>query len=172
MNLYEKTIKEECVFKGKILDLRIQTVELPNGRTSTREIIKHPGAVAILAFKENGKLIVVQQYRKALEMELLEIPAGKLEYGEKPEDCAKRELEEETGFKSDNIEFLGKICTAPGFCDEVIHIFKATNLYEGNIGGDDDEFINLKEMSIDELKENIINGSVIDAKTISALAYL
>lgn len=172
MNLYEKTIKEEQVFKGKILDLRIQTVELPNGSISTREIVKHPGAVAILAFKDEDTLIMVEQYRKALERELLEIPAGKLEIGENPEECAKRELEEETGYKSKTMEFLGKICTAPGFCDEVIYIFKAKDLYEGKAGGDDDEFINVKELKIGEIIKKIKSGEIIDSKTISALMYL
>lgn len=172
MKLYEKTINTEYIYKGKILNLKIEDVELPNGKTSKREIVEHPGAVAILAFKDKDTLILVEQFRKPLNMSILEIPAGKLEAGENPELCAIRELEEETGYKSKELKYLGKIATTPGFSDEYIHIFKAISLYEGNIGGDEDEFINLHEYKIEEIKEMIKNGEIIDGKTIAALSFL
>lgn len=172
MELFEKTLSEEYIYKGKILNLKIEDVKLPNGKTSKREIVEHPGAVAILAFKDENTLILVEQFRKPLNMSILEIPAGKLEVGEDLERCAIRELEEETGYKSKEINYLGKIATTPGFSDEYIHIFKAANLYEGNIGGDEDEFINLHEYKIEKIREMIKSGEIIDGKTIAALSFL
>ncbi|GAA0123861.1 MAG: NUDIX hydrolase [Clostridium argentinense] len=172
MDLFEKTISKEYIYKGKILNLKIEEVELPNGKTSKREIVEHLGAVAILAFKDENTVILVEQFRKPLNMSILEIPAGKLETGEDPESCAIRELEEETGYKTKELTYLGKIATTPGFSDEFIHIFKAENLYEGNIGGDEDEFINLHQYTIEEIKEMIKAGKIIDGKTIAALSFL
>lgn len=172
MEFFEKTIEKEVVYKGKIVELSVHTVELPNGRKSKREIINHPGAVAILAFNQENKILMVKQFRKPIERVLLEIPAGKLEPNEDIKECALRELEEETGFIAGKLEYLGKIHTSAGVCDECIHIFKASNLKEGNFGGDEDEFISIEAHTIDEINTMIINGEITDAKTICSLAYL
>lgn len=172
MKLTEKTIDEITKYKGSFLQLDIRTVELPNGKVSKREIIKHPGAVAIIAYKDKDTILLVEQFRNPIEKTLLELPAGKLETGESLEECAKRELEEETGYKSDNFTYLGKIVTTPAFCNEYIYIYKAEHLYPGNIGGDEDEFINIHEINIKEIKNMIKEEKIIDAKTISAFMMI
>lgn len=172
MELYENTIEKKEIFNGRIIDVSIHTVELPNGKTSTREIVTHPGAVAILAFNDENKVLMVKQFRKPFDEVLLEIPAGKLEVNEDIKGCAQRELEEETGFIGGNIEYLGKIYSSPGFCNEVIHLFKATNLIKGNIGGDEDEFIENEAYSLEEIKEMIKKGTIKDGKTVASLMYL
>lgn len=168
----EKTINEVNKFTGKILKLDLRTVELPNGKISKREIVKHPGGVAVVAFKDKDTVLLVEQFRNPLGKTILEIPAGKLEPNEEIEVCAKRELEEETGYRSNKFSYLGKIVTSPGFCDECIYIYKAEELYKGNIGGDEDEFINNYEIKLDKLREMIKSGDVIDGKTIAALTFL
>ncbi|WP_251859505.1 NUDIX hydrolase [Clostridium sp. Marseille-Q2269] len=170
MNFYEKTLEEHEIYKGKIINVVKQKVKLPNGKESFREIVRHPGAVAIVAYKDEKKLLLIKQFRKAIDKEIFEIPAGKIEKGEEAKNSALRELEEETGYKAENIEYLGKIVTSPGFSDEYIYIYKAFNLYKGNEGmQDEDEFIDLTEIHIDKLKEYIKNGNIIDGKTISAI---
>lgn len=172
MDLVEKIINEELKYEGNFLKFTSLDVELPDGNKGNRDIIRHPGASAILAFLDDETVLLVEQFRAALDRVLIEIPAGKLEKGEDPKVCAIRELEEETGFKSDNIEYLGKIATGAGFTDEQINIFKATNLYKGVKGGDEDEFINVKAYKLSEIKEMIKSGEIIDAKTISAFMYI
>ncbi|EJO5348571.1 NUDIX hydrolase [Clostridium botulinum] len=170
MNFYEKTLDEKEIYKGKIIHVVKQKVKLPNGKESFREIVKHPGAVAILAYKDENTVLLIKQFRKAIDKEIFEIPAGKIENGEEIETSALRELEEETGYKAKNIKYLGKIVTSPGFSDEYIHMYRAYNLYKGKEGiQDEDEFIDLTEISIDKLKEYIRNGQIIDGKTISAI---
>lgn len=172
MNLVEKTLKKSTVYEGDFLIYEKIQVELPDGNTANRDVIRHPGAVAVIAITEDNKVLFVEQYRKALDKITLEIPAGKIDKGESPEKSVVRELEEETGFKSDNIKFLGKIVTAPGFCDEYIHIYLAKDLKTGIKEGDEDEFINVKEFSMEEIKKMILNGEIYDSKTLSALLYV
>ena len=172
MKFYETTLKETSIYNGNYLNLINIEVELPNGNLSNRDIIKHPGACAIIPFINENEVILVEQFRKPLERTLLEIPAGKLNKNEPPITCAHRELEEETGYKAKNMIYLGKIATAPGFCDEIIHLFKATNLYNGTKSCDEDEFTNVKFFTLDEVKHMIKQGEIIDTKTISILAYL
>ncbi|AEB75953.1 NUDIX hydrolase [Clostridium botulinum] len=172
MNFTEKTINEVNEYNGKIIKLDVRTVELPNGKTAKREIVKHPGGVAILAFKDKETILLVEQFRNPLGNTILEIPAGKLEQNEEIEICGRRELEEETGYKANKFTYLGKIVTSPGFCNECIYIYKAQELYQGIIGGDEDEFINIHEIKIEKLKEMIKNGDVIDGKTIAALTFI
>lgn len=171
MEYYEKTIKEEEIYNGKIISLKVAEVEVPNKIKSFRELINHPGGVGILAYIDSDTIILVQQFRKPFEQILLEIPAGKLEKGENPEDCGKRELEEETGYKAKNFTYLGKIVSSPGFCNEVIHLYKATGLYIGKIGGDEDEFISVHKIKKTKVFEMIKKGEIIDAKTISAFMF-
>lgn len=169
MNLTEKTLSTKSLYKGKILDLELLEVELPNGGTSKREIVRHNGAVAVIAYKDKDTVLLVEQYRKAVDRTLLEVPAGKIEKGEEPLPCAVRELEEETGFKSDNFIYLGKIVTSPGFSDECIYIYKAVDLYDGDgTLGDEDEFINVHEIKVKDIRGMIASGAIEDAKTICA----
>jgi len=173
-SLEEKTLSTEKIFSGKIISLQVEEVELPNGKTSKREIIKHPGAVAVIAVTDDEKIVMVEQYRKALERNIIEIPAGKLEKGEKPEVCAIRELEEETGYECKNIEWLISFYTSPGFADELVHLYVATGLTKkpDAAGLDEDEFVNLVEVSLDEALELMKEQKIYDAKTAFAVQYL
>lgn len=172
MNLIEKSIEQKEVFNGKVLKMITEIVELPNGKEGYREIVKHPGAVAVLAINDKGNVVLVEQYRRAVDKILFEIPAGKLEKGENIDSAVKRELEEETGYKARKFTYLGKIYTAPGFTDEVIHIYKAEELYKGEVNRDDDEFINVIEMSIEDIKKAIKEGNILDSKTISSIMFI
>lgn len=171
-NLNEKTIKSQLLYEGRIIDVRLDTVALPNGKQSTREIVNHPGAVAIIPINDNGELLLVRQFRKALEKEIYEIPAGKLEKGENPDACALRELEEETGFKSDVLEKVASFYTSPGFADELIHIYYTKSLIKGKEQLDEDEFLDLVPVSLDEARSMVSDGRIHDAKTVYAVQYL
>jgi ADP-ribose pyrophosphatase len=172
--LDEKTLKTEQIFTGKVISLQVDEVELPNGRVSKREIVKHPGAVAVIPITDENKIVMVEQYRKALERTIIEIPAGKLEKGEKPEICAARELEEETGYECANMEWLISFYTSPGFADEIVHLYKATGLSkkENAATTDEDEFVNLMEITLEESIQLIKDQQIYDAKTAYAVQYL
>ncbi|WP_459499604.1 NUDIX hydrolase [Bacillus sp. C1] len=173
-NLAERTVATESIFDGKVIKVRIDDVVLPNGEMSKREIVNHPGAVAIIAVTDEGKIVLVEQYRKALEKEIVEIPAGKLEPGEKPEVTALRELEEETGYVCDKMEFITSFYTSPGFADEILYVYKATGLKkkENKAALDEDEFVELMEVSLEEAIELMNNQRIHDAKTMFAVQYL
>lgn len=170
----EKTIHTEKVFEGKVVRLQIDDVELPNGKTSKREIIKHPGAVAVLALTPENKIVLVEQYRKPMERALVEIPAGKLEPGEKPEVTAIRELEEETGYECNRLDHIISFYTSPGFADELIHLYLATGLRkkENPRSADEDEFVELIEVSLEEAIQLVKEQKIFDAKTAYAIQYL
>lgn len=167
----EKTIHRQMIFEGKVISLRIEDVALPNGQIAKRELVAHPGAVAIVAITNEGHLIFVKQYRKALERTLIEIPAGKIEQGEAPEMTALRELEEETGYTTKDLTFIQSIATSPGFADEIIHLYVARQLIqvENPIAGDEDEFIDVITVPLEEAEEMIQTGDIIDAKTVVAI---
>jgi ADP-ribose pyrophosphatase len=172
MNYYEKTLEQKTFFSGIILNLRVDKVLLPDGSTSTREIVEHNGGVAVVAIR-NGKLLLVKQFRKPLEKEIIEIPAGKLNKNEDPFKCALREMEEETGLIPVNLQFLTSIYTAPGFCSEKLFIYLAEEFMEGTINRDEDEFMDVIEVEIPEVISMIKNGDICDAKTIcGVLMYL
>ena len=170
----EKTIHSQPIFKGKVISLKVDDVTLPNGETSKREIVNHPGAVAVIAITGEGKLVVVEQYRKALERSIIEIPAGKLEPGELPEITAARELEEETGYGCNELTYLQSFATSPGFADEVIHLFVARGLYkiENRAAMDEDEFVELMEITVEEGERMIAQQKIFDAKTAFAILWL
>lgn len=170
----EKTISTEQIFKGKVISLQVDDVILPNGNQSKREIVKHPGAVAIIPITEHGTMIMVEQYRKALERSIIEIPAGKLEHGEKPEKTALRELEEETGLGCKELKHITTFSTSPGFADEIIHIYSATGLYkiEESAAVDDDEFVEMLDVSVEEAEEMMADGRIYDAKTAFAVLWM
>lgn len=172
MDFKEVLIDKKEVFKGDFLVIEKLKVRLPDGNEGNRDIVRHPGAVALLAFLDDETILLVEQFRIALNKTMLEIPAGKLEKGEVPLECAHRELEEETGYKAKGMEYLGTIATGAGFTDELIHIYKATGLYEGVKGGDDDEFIEATPCKIKDVRNLIKKGKIIDAKTISSLMYI
>lgn len=172
MNLEEKTIEEDLKYEGSFIKVVKQVVKLPDGNTSTRDIVRHPGGVAVAALFDDDTILLVEQYRKPIDKVTLELPAGKRENGDDPKICGIRELEEETGLKAEKFEFLGKIAISPGFCDEYIYLYKAEGLYKGQINRDDDEFINVKKIKITEFKEMIRRGEITDAKTIAVLSYL
>ncbi|MGI8315438.1 NUDIX hydrolase [Halobacillus mangrovi] len=170
----EKTYETETIYKGKIVQLNIDSVTLPDGNTSKRELIKHPGAVAVIALTEEGKLICVEQYRKPLEKSLIEIPAGKLEEREEPKTCALRELEEETGYTTDHLQFLTSFYTSPGFADEIVHLYFTDHVkpLEEIPDGDEDEFVELLELTLEEAEQLESEQRIHDAKTAYALLYL
>ncbi len=170
MKTYEKTIKTENIFTGKILKLDVETVLLPNNKEAKREIVRHPGAVAILPIYQNREIIFVKQYRKAVNGELLEVPAGKLEYGEIPEDCALRELQEEIGYTARKLTLMGKFYSSPGFSSEIIYVYKAEELISSKLRTDEDEFINIVKYTINDSIKMLEQGLINDAKTAIALS--
>lgn len=172
----EKTIHSKQVYTGKIISLQVDEVCLPDGNQSKRELVKHPGAVAVIPITEDGKIILVEQYRKALEKTIIEIPAGQLEKGEEPAMTAVRELEEETGYTTtlDQLEFVDSFYTSPGFADEIIHIYLATTIEKlsYNVPGDEDEFIEIIEVTLEEAQDLMKRERIHDAKTNYAIQYL
>jgi len=170
----EKTTKTTPIYDGKIVKLQVDDVTLPNGNVAKREIIKHPGAVAVIAVTDEGKLVLVEQYRKALERSIVEIPAGKLEPGEEPIVTARRELEEETGYGAQSLTYLQAFATSPGFADEIIHLFVAKDLYtiENKADLDEDEFVELVEVSLEEARQMVADERIYDAKTAFAVLWL
>ncbi|BCJ85834.1 NUDIX domain-containing protein [Effusibacillus dendaii] len=170
-HLQEPTLKSETIYAGKVVKLQVDTVQLPNGHQAIREIVRHPGAVAILAITDNGKVLLVRQFRKSCGRSLVEIPAGKLEKGEQPFDSAKRELMEETGYTASEWKHLHSMFTSPGFADEVIHLFLARGLRKGKQSLDQDEFLDLMEVDLAEAERLLAANEVADAKTITALYW-
>lgn len=172
MSFKEKTIDRTVIYNGNIIDLEVHQVELPDGQTATRELVYHNGAVAICAVTPNNEVLLVKQYRKAVEQTLLEIPAGKLEKHEEREEAAKRELEEETGYKTNHLVHITDMYGSPGFCNEKLSIYFTDKLTAGTLNLDDDEFVELYKIPIDNIKEMLDNKEIEDAKTIIALQYL
>ncbi|MGX8698746.1 MAG: NUDIX domain-containing protein [bacterium] len=168
MKLYEKKLSEERIFDGFIFRVHRDTVELADGRVSFREIVDHHGGVSILALDEKGMVPLVRQFRYAYGKEILEIPAGKLEAGEEPLDCALRELSEETGYSAGHIESLGTLYPTPGYCSEIIHLYFATDLRPGKAHLDEGEFLNVEKLPFETLCERCLSGEIHDAKTVVA----
>jgi ADP-ribose pyrophosphatase len=164
----EVTVKTEPIFQGKIISLQVDHVRLPNGETATREIVKHPGAVAVLAIVDD-KMLVVEQYRKPLEKSQIEIPAGKLDPGEDPLEAAKRELEEETGYRAGSIRHVCSFFTSPGFADEILHLYVAEELVKGEARPDEDEFLECDAITLEQAQQYIRERRISDAKTIMAV---
>ena len=157
------------IFTGKVITLNIDTVTLPNGVTVELEMVRHPGAAAVVPLKNSDTVVLIRQFRHAAGGFIYEIPAGKLHPGEDPEHCASRELEEEIGYRAGKLDLLSSIFTAPGFTDEVIHIYKATGLSKGRQQLDRDEVLEIVEVSLQESIEMIRAGSIRDAKTMVGL---
>ena len=161
----EKTISQRRVYDGRILNVRVDEAVLPNGKTVTREVIEHHGACGIVAFDEEGKLLMVRQYRYPMACELLELPAGKIDPGETPDACAARELEEETGYRASKLEFLGDIYPIAAYCCEVVHLYLAKGLTRGAQHLDPDEFLDVLHVDFDEALSRVLAGELPDSKT-------
>lgn len=170
----EKTIQTEKIYEGRIINVRVDDVSLPNGETSKRELISHQGGVAIIPVTREGKILFVKQYRKAIEKTLIEIPAGLIDEGEDPSETAVRELEEETGYTAKNISFVTSFYPSPGYTDELNYIYFSNELerLEEIIHGDDDEFIEVIALTLTEAKQYVRDKKIHDAKTIYAILYL
>ena len=165
----EKTVSTEPIFKGKVLEFKVDTVELPGGVLATRELVCHPGGVAVVPVDDNGYVYLVKQYRKPYEEAVTEIPAGKRDKGEDPLTGAKRELSEETGLVADNYIDLGEFYPSPGYVDEVIFLYLATGLKDGEAHPDEDEYVEREKIHIDTLCQMIMENKIKDGKTIAAV---
>ena len=168
---YEKTIKSDTIYDGKILKLRVDTVELENKRYSKREIVDHQKGVGIIAFDGPDKLWMVSQYSKAIDKVTLEIPAGLVDPGELPIETAKRELQEEVGYFPEKVTYLFDMHASPGFTNDKLSFFLAKNLEESKLELDEDEFLEKKSYKIEDVYNMVINGEITDAKTIIAVMY-
>jgi ADP-ribose pyrophosphatase len=161
--------KSEILFKGKVFDLQVDEIIYNSGNKGVREIAVHPGGAVVVPVQNDGKLIMVAQFRYPFKKTILEFPAGKLDKGEDPLTCAIRELEEETGFTANMVTKLGQICTTPGFCSEILHLYLAKELIPGNHRREEGEDgMEVFEFTINEIEKKIRDGEIYDAKSISA----
>ena len=170
MELTEKTLNEEYNYKGRIIKVRRDEVELPNGHKSMREVVEHSGGVCVLPLTDRDEVIFVRQFRYPYKEVILEIPAGKRDHGEEsPLECGKRELAEETGAKADKYTSLGELYPSPGYCGEVIYMFLATGLTFGDTNPDEDEFLNVEKIPFDKALDMVLSDEIKDSKTQCAL---
>lgn len=168
----EKTVSVQRIHEGRIISVREDTVTLPSGRTAKREIVEHKGAVAIVPIKDNGRIVMVRQYRKPAEDVLLEIPAGGLNEGEDPQECAARELMEECGLRASTLTPLFECFLAPGYSTELMYGFLAEGLEEADASPDEDENLEIVEYSLEEALQLVDAGQIRDSKTlVGILAY-
>lgn len=165
----EVGLSKETAYDGKLFKVVKEKVRLPDGRERPREIVVHPGAVALVVVDNQERLVMVRQYRRATDSVLLEIPAGTREQGEEAEACARREVLEETGFSAGKVERLGGFYSAPGFCTEFLECYLLTDLSEGQSGGDEDENIEIEHLTFNEALDSIRRGDIRDAKSIAGI---
>ncbi len=165
----EETLSSQLVFQGRAVRLRVDTVRVPGGRETTREIVEHDDCVAVIAVEADGKVLLVKQFRKAVEKELLEIPAGGIDAGESPEDAVGREMREETGYLPRKVEKLGGFYSAPGYSTEYLYLYLATDLIPSQLFAEDTEGISLVRVSPEQIPELISSGSICDAKSVAGL---
>lgn len=169
MDLTERTLESHSIFEGKIVTLLEDQAELPDGKRASREVVLHPGGVAVLPLDEEGNVTLVQQYRYPFHQVILELPAGKLDAGEPHETAARRELSEETGLEAEELTYLGCLLASPGFCNERLHLYLARGLSRAESHPDDDEFLNVVTMPFDQLLEQVMDGTIEDAKTVAGV---
>jgi len=165
----EKTLSSQVIFEGQLVKLRIDTVQMPSGRESTREIIEHQDVVAIVAIDADDNTLLVNQFRQPLGKELLEIPAGGVDGDETPEEAVRREMQEETGYFPQKVERLGGFYSAPGFCTEYLHLYLATDLIPSQLYAEDTELIKLVRIPVSKIPELVTSESIHDAKSIAGL---
>ena len=166
MDLTERTVSSKTIYEGRILRLRVDTVELPNGKQALREVADHPGGVAIVAIDSDGNLLTVKQYRYVFSRVFEEIPAGKLEPGEDPREAALRELREETGAEPKQLLELGELVVSPGAYGEVLHLYLAEDLELHEQSPDEDEFLEIIKTPFEEMLRRALSGELRDAKTV------
>ena len=169
MEYWEKRIDGEEKYKGIIVRVVLDRAELHTGKIVKREVVEHPGGVGVLPVDEEGNCYMVRQFRYPFQRTMLEMPAGKLEYGEEPLPAAMRELSEETGFTADEIVELGSCCSSPGFCTERLHLYLALGLHAGASHPDQDEYLNVEKIPLETLSQMVMKGEIDDAKTIVAV---
>ncbi len=167
--MFEKCQASSRMYDGRVLNLRVDQVLLEDGTQSTREVVEHRGAVAIVPMLNNGHVLLVRQYRYPIGKELLEIPAGTLEIGEDPQTAAERELEEETGYKAEHVTKITEIYMAPGYATEKIHVYLATNLQRSKPQLDKDERIEIEPIPFSAALQKVRSGEICDAKTVCGL---
>lgn len=165
MDLTEKCVKQNLIYSGKVFRVRCDDALLPDGRPCIREVVDHNGGVCVGAITDEGDMLFVRQFRYVYGEVLLEAPAGKLEKGEDHFEAGKRELEEETGFVADNWQYLGVFYPTPGYCGEKIHLYSASGLHKTQMNPDDDEFLEVTKIPLEEVKEMVLRGEIPDGKT-------
>lgn len=169
---FEKRLSRETIFTGHVISVTVDAVELENGNTSTREVVHHHGGAGVAALNEAGEIYLVRQYRYALNRELIEIPAGKLEPGEDPFEAAKRELGEEAGLAAAEYRDLGYIIPTCGYCSEIIYLYAAKDLSPVGQHLDPDEFLSVYTAPLDEAARQVLSGEITDSKTVAAILKL
>lgn len=167
MELLEKTVESQIVYRGIIVNVRMDRAELVNGKVVRREVVEHPGGVCVLPLHGDGTVTVVRQFRYPFQRVVTELPAGKLERGEDHRLCGLRELEEEVGMVPGTFTYLGCLYTSPGFSDEVLHMYLAQDLRQGETHPDEDEFLESGRLPLSELVEQVMSGEIQDAKTVA-----
>ena len=165
----EPTIESKDIYQGRIIKLRVDTVQLPSGRTTTREIVEHEDAVCVVPIDENNNVLMVRQYRKAAQLNLLEVPAGGVEAGETPDETALRELQEEVSVTSGFLRRLSGFWVSPGWATEFMHAYLATDLTPASLPADDDEYISVERVPLDSIPGLIESGEIQDSKSIASL---
>lgn len=169
MAYFEQRVSGETKYEGVIVNVHLDKARLVDGKIVSREVVEHPGGVAILPVEEDGTVWCVRQFRYPFGREMLETPAGKLEKGEEHRLCAVRELSEETGLTADELIYMGACCTSPGYSTEVLHLYLALGLHRGEMHLDEGEFLNVEKHSLGELTDMVMSGEIDDAKTIIAV---
>lgn len=170
MDLMEHKVSSETIFEGRIVKVTVDQARLPDGNLAVREVVYHPGGVAVLALDEDNMVTLVRQFRYPIQQLLLELPAGKLDHGPDEDRIlgAKRELSEETGLEAEEWTYLGYMLASPGFCDEALHMYLARGLRRIGQHLDEDEFLDVVTMPFDQLVEQVMDGTITDAKTVAA----
>ena len=168
MDLTERMVSSQTLFEGKIIKVTLDQAMLPDGKLAVREVVYHPGGVAVLALDEDNTVTLVRQFRYPIQQELLELPAGKLDHDAENQLLgAQRELSEETGLEAEEWTYLGYTLASPGFCDEALHMYLARGLKRKEQHLDEDEFLNVETMPFDELVKQVMDGTITDAKTVA-----